>query len=705
MTNKPFRITHDTLNPKEIRLDVDRIDEQIKKLDVASVTQRMDEVDAQLAQKPSYDEARLKSVKLEPEDLSEETLGLVTGTGSVNLLSIPQNRSVSYEKTDFLKTGKNLFDKSKRAIGYLITYSNGSLTALSSYDTSDFIPVAAGQSYTINKVRQFCLFDSEKKYLSGVNNSAYGSYTFTPAQDGYLRFSTGVTFIDTAQVEKGSQVTPYEAFGYVVSELLFTEEQKTKIKDIVTPTVSKIKGVKVVKNGESFNLSSQFNSDKQITIRTVRNGSLNGSFNFVETLVGSDSIHTIGDDITPIRTFTTVGANHGYTNIQEITMSSHGKTAADLGSIWTDGVTNYTLLKISGNVLTFGCPYTVTDGVTSSLKVDPIANLSHVSGATNTSVIDITTRSATPQLYPSINNISVKYILDGEEITEDGEYFGTELQVQEQYDVMDYKAIIDYAQSNIGQSYVNGNIEGLVQLSNTFTYGEGLKCTTSHSMKVLKKAKFGRCGFLQSVALNAISGHTRKRFMPNVNVKNGFDFANGIDLDAYNTTLFFRPVDCVDPTIPPNHHVDWIYFNGVKKYGFTMGYIVDKTNSKNANRVNSPYVWDMRNTKKSYPIVIEDTTLEAGAYMNFMGFRNYLSPEEVGEATCINSVKDRKDVYMYVDFNKQVTAFNQQMRNEIGKSISFLQGENYTQLNDVVDSAGVVFSVNSTLGNSVLKIN
>jgi hypothetical protein len=53
---------------------------------------------SQLAQKATKAETRLKSVKLEPEDLSETTLGLVTGAGTVNLLTVPQDGSVTKSK-------------------------------------------------------------------------------------------------------------------------------------------------------------------------------------------------------------------------------------------------------------------------------------------------------------------------------------------------------------------------------------------------------------------------------------------------------------------------------------------------------------------------------------------------------------------------------------------------------------------------------
>jgi len=54
-----------------------------------------DEVTAQLAQKANKEETRLKAQKIEPEDWSERALALATGQGTINLLSIPQDGSVT----------------------------------------------------------------------------------------------------------------------------------------------------------------------------------------------------------------------------------------------------------------------------------------------------------------------------------------------------------------------------------------------------------------------------------------------------------------------------------------------------------------------------------------------------------------------------------------------------------------------------------
>lgn len=610
------------------------------------------------------------------------------------------NQSVTADKTNFLTTGKNKLNNATSLVDFILI-PNGQVTALAGYKTSDYILLTPG-TYTFSKVRWYGFYDLNKNVITNPfvntgNNNAVVTTTIATTQ--YLRVSYITSNENSVQVESGSTATSYESYRINAPKLLLTQSQ---IEQVAVPNIAALYPVKLTKSGETFTLEGQFDSTQNIVIVTSRNGSSNGSFNFTSTTIGGVLVHSTPDDITPIRTFTTVGANHGYTTVVIVTMSGHGKVTADLGSIWTDGVTQYTLLNISGNDLTFGCPYTVINGVTSSIYVAPIAPLTHVSGATNTGTVSITTLASSPQLYPSINNISVSYLVDGKEITVDGTYYGKEVQIVEKYNVMDYKAIIDYAQGNIGVSYKNNNVEGVVTLTNVFIFTNRLKCTTSHTLNALKKVTLANCGFLQSSVFSP-AGLTRKRFMPNVLPKSGFDFASGIDLDTYATSLLFGASDLQNPSIPPSHYTDWAYLSGVRKYGFTMGYIVDKTNSKNSDRLaNTSTFWDMRSSKKSYPVALQGT-LNAGDYRNFEGFRNYISPEEVGNVTNMNVVQDHRNSYVYITSNSVMTNSSVRVPNRIGFSAELLQGQ-ITLANDTVDANGIVVSSTTVNSSGVIKI-
>jgi hypothetical protein len=616
------------------------------------------------------------------------------------------NGQVTREKTDFFITGKNLFDKSKILTDQLLNIATGGTSTSTGYHTSEqFIPIVAGQSYTLKNVRIYAFYTNLKAFINGVNTgNNNATVTVTPVQNGFMKISLFNTNLNTVQVEKGSVATAYEEYKEQIPNMKLTDTQKQSVLELIQD--DSLGDLRISKTTGDYSIFSELENGASIEIQTKKNGSTNGSFNFWATFVNGLRVHNTPDDVTPIRTFTTIGGTHGYT-VSKITLVGHGKTNADLGSIWTDGTRQYTLLQIIGNVLLFGMQYTVANDIASYTNTLPTANLTHVSGATNTGDIDVTTK-ASDYLYPSINNVSVKYLLDGKEVTADGNHFGDVLQVVESYHIMDYKSLIDYAQANIGTSFANNAVEGIVKISNTFTFTKGCKCTVASSIKALKKVFLGVSGLLQSVGLDAAS-HTLKRYMPNVLPKSGVDFKNIHDMSSYSQNNFYYLEDLTDQTKPPNRYVDWLYSGVNKVVGFTMGYIIDKTNSKNSDRLSAQitggsnkYYWDMRSTKKSYPTAVSSVTLEVGQYLSFMGYRNYIAPTE---ATNINIVDDAKDTYIYIDYHQSVTGKNIELTKHIGKTVTILDSENFTLLNNVVDSEGVTFNVSNNYGYAVLKVS
>lgn len=75
------------------KIDENMIDDKFTKK-VKDIDTKTQELTSQLADKVGGGR------KAEPEDLSENVLALVTGQGTINLESIPQNESVTMEKLD-----------------------------------------------------------------------------------------------------------------------------------------------------------------------------------------------------------------------------------------------------------------------------------------------------------------------------------------------------------------------------------------------------------------------------------------------------------------------------------------------------------------------------------------------------------------------------------------------------------------------------
>jgi len=183
---------------------------------------RMDGVDSQLENKATHDEV-FTMLNMGQDVKTAMTGGsvAVVGVGAVLEENIVNNQ-VTPQKTNFLTVGKNLFDKLVRSIGYALNEANGALVIDVSliYDTSDYIPVIAGVTYFINKCRKYVLYNSTKVFVSGYNNTAYGSLTITPSVNGFIKFQVGATYIDTTQLEIGSVATSYERYALVSQKIL-----------------------------------------------------------------------------------------------------------------------------------------------------------------------------------------------------------------------------------------------------------------------------------------------------------------------------------------------------------------------------------------------------------------------------------------------------------------------------------------------------
>lgn len=131
-------------------------------------------------------------------------------------------------------------------------------------------------------------------------------------------------------------------------------------------------------------------------------------FNPDKDVVGGVTVRAPKDDATPDHIFgTTIGANHGYPS-SLVTAAAHGKTAADIGSIWANGGNQFVLVEI---VSTTQLLLTRVD----SSSMPQTGTYTHVSGATATANIVVTAR-ADAQWMPPAQDLQLRALVDGEEV-------------------------------------------------------------------------------------------------------------------------------------------------------------------------------------------------------------------------------------------------------------------------------------------------
>ena len=629
----------------------------------------------------------------EKEDLksnitNQAVTDFVLEDGSIDNKKIMDN-TITPDKTSFIVSGKNMFNKERVLLGKVLQNTDAAVDS-PSYDVSQYFHLNKGEQITISKLRNFTFTDDNTKEVT-ADTTTKTNYTFTAPSNGSFRFTLFHADLEITQVEKGNIATNYEPYYQKLSD-------KISLSKVTKDNTS---NYEVIKNGDSFSLKTVLNN-KELEIRMYKNGSKNNSFTFDKTLYDGNVVHGTSDDITPVRTFTTVGANHGYTSIIEIPNTD--KVKADLGSTWTDGTTQYVLLRIVSGMLVFGCPYSDTYGYVTSSTVKPVATLTHVNGATNKNNISITGVKTNTQLYPSTGKVSVSILANGNSVEQDGNYKSNKVDVIESYEILDYKSIVEFAKSNIGKDYADyrNSIQGVLSMSNTFHYYDKGKCTTSHSIRPLQKVLLGRTGVLQSVTLEHPSLPSY-RFVPNVSTVGSVDFTQPIDLSSYKTSNLVYRANLIDETKPTDRYIDYIKNGENPVLAFTMGHVVDKTNSSYNDRLaNVPNVlWDFRSTKKSYPTVLENKIINVGEYFNFEGYRNYYVPEK--DVINSNTVTDNQTTYIYIDVLNEASFKATNFSELIGSQVEVIASSGFDLKTNIIDSNGLNYSITEPNGYAILK--
>ena len=105
-------------------------------------------------------------------------------------------------------TSLNLFDAERQTEGYYIN-SSGNETALSSFACSDYIPVVAGETYTINKsglgtTLRAQFYDIMKQKVAGGNFPMGNESFVAPSGSAFVRISYNKSYAPTIMFIKGS---------------------------------------------------------------------------------------------------------------------------------------------------------------------------------------------------------------------------------------------------------------------------------------------------------------------------------------------------------------------------------------------------------------------------------------------------------------------------------------------------------------------
>ena len=219
----------------------------------------------------------------------------VVGVNSVLTENIVDNQ-VTYEKTNFLKTGKNLLNMKNIESDFYVDYSNGNIVANLDNDITGFIQLRPNTTYTLSiqgdgDLGQLAFYDTNKTYVSGLPNTGLQTQvTFaTEANVKYMRLTIPKTATGDMQLELGSVMTVFEPF-----KLLNDDLHVSKIDDHIVG-------------------DKHIDSDSNIVMKKLGKNLLNMSTNSVGYYVGYDSGKLIANADNQVTDYIELEPNTDYT--------------------------------------------------------------------------------------------------------------------------------------------------------------------------------------------------------------------------------------------------------------------------------------------------------------------------------------------------------------------------------------------------------
>ena len=225
------------------------------------------------------------------------------------------------------------------------------------------------------------------------------------------------------------------------------------------------------------------------------------------------------DDICPIMVQgTMIGANHGFGCVDEVVAYSHGKTEADIGSVWLDSMfRTYCLIKIlDQDRLHFVMFDTESMANGRMVSGKPRGKLLHSTGATHKEDVVIA-EVANAQLFQCFNHYSMKFFINEleQDIVEEGVLYGEKFVVETQYDIIYVPAMLQYLMEHVGQNTNESQHsekikDSYLRLCMRYEFHENGSITTDSYFSINKDLELGYIGLVQSLVI----GGTPHTYVP-----------------------------------------------------------------------------------------------------------------------------------------------------------------------------------------------
>lgn len=560
---------------------------------------------------------------------------------------------------------KNLFDESQIQNDKFLSTANGGISNGVGWVISGFIPVEAGQAYTLSgqRARQgvsfFATAEAGTAALLYDNTSTLPLTVTAPDGANYAVIaleSATVKGWSNLQFEQGSIATPYKPYGAtenLVDGSKVTAISVNQISDLSSLGLSK-KANLSLSNGSG----SVKSGDWEIGLKVFNPVNYDGSavFNFFQDKYKGNVVRINGDDSAPVRMMgATVGANHGYSRTV-LTAANHGKTNSDVGSVWSNGAYEWVIIQIiSVNQLAVTCR-------TANIALSTGNTLTHVSGATNTANIVPTSVSA-KQWYPMLKNHKVNLSLDGQnnnDVNLDSG-FNDSLKISESYDLMEKADIVEWLILNGGKEVTSYSAASACNVSHTHTFNSDLTDVISANFFVYKDLSAATdLMFTQSAPLEPVNNELLyyvPRSVAFTHESVAYDFSKPQNVADLNITA---RIDFTSARTESGQALPDRLVMLAGDIGYASGYLPildaapDVRNSLTSKGLQISQAKDAsgRPSPKLYPYLVDSlTTLQAGANYSCVAYRAYFERPGITARTVQYDVPHGNESYLFLDWH------------------------------------------------------
>lgn len=548
---------------------------------------------------------------------------------------------------------KNLFDANNILVNRFLTSSTGGVSGSTGWGCSGFIPVIAGETYTLSGVRSraglsyFATTELGVDAIEYISSTEMPLTTTAPVGANFAVFNIyqpTKTSYSNLQFEKGAVATNYVEYGdykgvdskYIVNEAVSTANSVGQLQILADSNIK---------------LTTKNDIDLRLDLIATRPQShdISNVFNFWSDSIDGVAVRNPTDDVSPLRADNaTVGANHGYFRTL-ITSTAHGKTNADVGSVWSDGTAEWVIIDIiSANVLAV-----TARNSNATLTVN---SLTHVSGATNTTAVNTTTK-VQKQWYPAIKNRKLKTLIDGRKIDttvlKTYEY-NDNVAFHESYEIMSKSDIVEWIITNKGQAHATYNAAPSILCNFSYVFDKDGGCTIYASITAYKSIPFQDWMVTQSTIMTTpnVTYYVPKT-IPFTQSSIAYDFtkpqsivaptASNLNFDAAKNEVGANPVDRL------------IQLSG--NVGYAIGYlpVLDAAPEKRLINASSKYIQVRNSSLKVYPSLLDSdkTTLEAGDNYAAIAYRKYFKNSATRLAKYV--VRSKLADFLYLDWQTSLT--------------------------------------------------